>query len=136
MSKERTFVMLKPDCLKRGLVGLVIARIENKGWHIVEAKTRALDPTFLYEFYDHIKDKPYFLPAFNYMLSGVVLGMIVEGEDAINGMRRLIGPTVIEDAMPGTIRGDFATSSASSLIHASRSAEHVKAETSIFFETQ
>jgi len=135
MLREKTFVMLKPDCLKRGLVGNVISRIENKGWHIIEAKTRSLDPAFLYEFYDHIKDKPYFLPAFNYMLSGVVLGMIVEGEDAINGMRRLIGPTVIEDALPGTIRGDFATSSSSSLIHASRTAEHFNTETKIFFET-
>jgi len=125
--------MLKPDCLKRGLVGNVISRIENKGWHITEAKTRQLNPAFLYDFYDHIKDKPYFLDVFNYMLSGVVLGIIVEGEDTVGGMRRIIGSTVIEEALPGTIRGDFATSSANSLIHASRSAEQVKKEIEIFF---
>ncbi|MCL2200797.1 MAG: nucleoside-diphosphate kinase [Oscillospiraceae bacterium] len=133
MAKERTFVMLKPDCIKRGIVGEVITRMENKGWRVVEAKSKVLEAGFLYEFYDHIKERPYFLDVFNYMLSGMVLGLIVEGEDTINGMRRLIGPTIIEEAAPGTIRGDFAVSSANSLIHASKSAENVKKECDIFF---
>ena len=69
------------------------------------------------------------------MLSGVVLGFIVEGENAVKGMRRLIGSALIEEAAPGTIRGDFAVNSANSLIHASKSAERVKKESDIFFRT-
>jgi len=136
MDREKTFVMLKPDCIKRGLIGVVISRIEMKGWRIVEAKTRVLEPAFLYVFYEHIKDQPYFLEVFNYMLSGTVLGMVVEGEHAVDGMRKLIGSTIFEEAQPGTIRGDFAISSANSLIHASKTSENVKNETKIFFDPQ
>jgi len=125
--------MLKPDCIKRGLIGEIISRIEQKGWRIVDAKTRTLDAAFLYSFYSHIKEQPFFLGVFNYMLSGSVLGLIVEGEGAISGMRRIIGPTNIEDALPGTIRGDFAVSSTNSLIHASHNIENVELECKIFF---
>ena len=135
MAREKTFVMLKPDCIKRGLIGEVIGRIEMKGWRITDAKTVTLNPAFLYDFYEHIKDQPYFLDVFNYMLSGTVLGMVVEGENVVNGMRRLIGSTIFEEAMPGTIRGDFAVSSANSLIHASKTAENFKKEQNIFFNT-
>ena len=135
MSREKTFVMLKPDCIKRGLIGEVISRIEMKGWRITEAKTVTLNPSFLYDFYEHIKDKPYFLDVFNYMLSGTVLGMVVEGENVVNGMRRLIGSTIFEEAQPGTIRGDFAVSSSNSLIHASKTAENFNKEQKIFFNS-
>ncbi|MCL2392791.1 MAG: nucleoside-diphosphate kinase [Oscillospiraceae bacterium] len=134
MNREKTFIMLKPDCIKRGLVGEVISRIEKKGWRITEAKTLTLEPGFLYEFYEHLTEKPYFLDVFNYMLSGTVLGMVVEGENAVNGMRKIIGSTIFEEALPGTIRGDFAVSSANSLIHASKSAAHVRKERDIFFK--
>jgi len=134
MTKERTFVMLKPDCIKRGLIGEVIGRIEKKGWRIANAKSRTLDAAFLYSFYSHIKEQPYFLDVFNYMLSGSVLGLIIEGEDVVMGMRRLIGPTIIEEAQPGTIRGDFALSSANSLIHASHGTENVETECTVFFD--
>ena len=133
MNKEQTFVMLKPDCIKRGLIGEVISRIEKKGWRIVGARTRMLDPGFLYTFYAHIKEQPYFLDVFNYMLSGKVLGIVVEGEGVLMGMRRLIGSTIIDDALPGTIRGDFAVSSENNLIHASHNEENVKTECDIFF---
>ena len=133
MEKEKTFVMLKPDCMKRGHIGEVISRIERKGWRITNARTRNLDAAFLYTFYAHIKEQPFFLEVFNYMLSGTVLGMIVEGDGCIAGMRRLIGPTINENAPPGTIRGDFATSSANSLIHASHNKENVVIESDIFF---
>lgn len=133
MTRERTFVMLKPDCIKRGIIGDIISRIENKGWRIVDAKTRTLDAGFLYSFYEHIKEQPYFLEVFNYMLSGSVLGLVIEGEGSIAGMRRLIGSAKIEDALPGTIRGDFAVSSSNSLIHASHNEENAKKECDIFF---
>ena len=133
MDKEYTFVMLKPDCIKRGLIGEVIGRIEKKGYRIKDAKMVTVDTSFLSKFYAHIKNRPFYGDVVKYMLSGAVLGMLVEGVDSVNGMRRLIGPTVIEDAHPGTIRGDFAASSSNSLIHASESSEDVKTECSIFF---
>jgi len=133
MTRERTFVMLKPDCIKRGLIGEVIGRIEQKGWRIVDAGTRILDAAFLYSFYAHIKEQPFFLEVFDYMLSGTVLGLIVEGEGVVSGMRRITGPTYIDEAPPGTIRGDFATSSTNSLIHASHNEENAETECRIFF---
>jgi len=135
MTRDKTFIMLKPDCIKRGLVGEVISRIEKKGWRISHASTKTLEPAFLYTFYEHIKDQPYFLDVFNYMLSGTVIGMIVEGDDVVDGMRRLIGSTRVEESPPGTIRGDFAVSSANSLIHASHTSDNVKKELDIFFKT-
>ena len=134
MPRERTFVMLKPDCVKRGLIGEVIGRIEKKGYRIADAKMATVDAAFLNKFYEHIKDQPYFVEVVNYMRSGKVLGLIVEGEDVVMGMRRLIGPTIIEDALPGTIRGDFAASSVDSLIHATRTPEEVVTECNVFFQ--
>ena len=134
MPRERTFVMLKPDCVRRGLIGEVISRIEKKGYRIADAKMATVDAVFLNKFYEHIKDQPYFVEVVNYMRSGKVLGLIVEGEDVVMGMRRLIGPTIIEDALPGTIRGDFAASSVDSLIHATRAPEEVATECSVFFQ--
>jgi len=119
--------------MKRGLIGEVISRIEKKGWTVVEAKSRKLEPAFLYEFYEHIKDRPFFLETFDYMLSGTVIGFIIEGEGIIAGMRRLIGSAIIEQAHPGTIRGDYAVSTSNSLIHASKTPDQVNKEINIFF---
>jgi len=133
MTKEKTFVLLKPDCIKRGLIGEVICRIEKKGWRIAAAKTMTLNAGFLYTFYEHIKEQPFFLEVFNYMLSGSVLGLVVEGEGVLAGMRRLIGSPKIEEALPGTLRGDFALSSSNSLIHASHTEEDFEMECGVFF---
>ena len=107
---ERTYIMLKPDALQRGIAGEIIARIERKGYRITHMKTMQLDEAILREHYAHIVDKPFFPPTVEYMTSGPVLAMVVEGENVIQGMRTLMGPTKNEDAMPGTIRGDFASS--------------------------
>lgn len=134
MATERTFVMLKPDCVKRRLIGQVIARIENKGYRIVNMEMRKLTSEFLYQFYAHITDKPFFLQVFEYMLAGPVLGIVVEGEGAVQGMRRMIGATEIENAQPGTIRGDFAQQTANNIIHASGSIDSAVTESDIFFK--
>ena len=136
MAAEKTFVMLKPDCIYRGLVGEAIARIEKKGYCIVDIKMKTLEPKFLYEFYAHIVDKPFFLNIVDYMLSGSVIGIIVEGEGSVAGMRRVIGATRIEDARPGTIRGDFAESSVKNIIHASDSVEGAEKECATFFKKE
>ena len=130
---ERTYIMLKPDCVKRGLMGEVISRIEKKGFKITDAKMMTLSEAILREHYAHIADKPFFPDIVSYMTSGPVLAMIVEGENAVQGMRNIMGPTKYEDAMGGTIRGDFATSTGSNIIHGSDSVENAEIEINRFF---
>ena len=134
MAIEKTYVMLKPDCIKRGLTGEVIARIEKKGYRITDAKMLSLDETILREHYAHIVDCPFFPATLRYMMSGPVLAMIVEGESAVRGMRILMGATKFEEADAGTIRGDYATSNTENIIHGSDSEEHAEIEIKRFFK--
>lgn len=134
MAIEKTYIMLKPDCIKRGLMGEVISRIEKKGYKIIDAKMMRLDETVLREHYAHIVDKPFFPEIVEYMTSGPVLAMIVEGESAVNGMRILMGATKFEEAAAGTIRGDFAFCTTENLIHGSDSAENAEIEINRFFK--
>ena len=131
---ERTYIMLKPDALKRGLAGEVISRIEKKGYHIVEAKTMQLGEEILKEHYAHIADKPFFPELVAYMTSGPVLAMIVEGPQVVLGMRMLMGATKFEEAAPGTIRGDYAFCTTENLIHGSDSVENAEIEIKRFFQ--
>ena len=108
MAMERTYIMLKPDCVKRGLMGEVISRIERKNYKIIDAKMMMLDEPILREHYAHIADKPFFPEIVTYMTSGPVLAMIVEGDNAVKGMRIIMGATKFEEATAGTIRGDYA----------------------------
>jgi len=133
MDTERTLIMLKPDCIKRGLVGEVISRIEKKGYRIAEAKTMTLDETILREHYAHKVDAPYYPEMVEYMTSGPVLFLIVEGQNVIAGTRALIGATEFEDMAAGTIRGDLAYCVRFNLIHGSDSKESAQAEIDRFF---
>lgn len=134
MAIEKTYIMLKPDCIKRGLMGEVISRIERKGYKIIDAKMMYLDEAILREHYAHIADKPFFPDIVTYMTSGPVFGMIVEGENAVKGMRIIMGATKFEDATAGTIRGDYAFSTAENIIHGSDSLETAAAEIKRFFK--
>jgi nucleoside-diphosphate kinase len=133
MSVQKTYIMLKPDCIRRGLMGEVIARIEKKGYKITNVKMMSLNEGILREHYAHIADKPFFPEILDFMTSGPVLGMIVEGEDVIKGMRLLMGSTKVEEALPGTIRGDYATFTAENIIHGSDSPENAEIEIKRFF---
>lgn len=133
MAIERTYIMLKPDCVKRGLMGEVISRIEHKNYRIVDAKMMTLEEPILREHYAHIADKPFFPDLVRYMTSGPVLAMIVEGENAVKGMRILMGATKFEEATAGTIRGDFACSTSENVIHGSDSVENAEIEIRRFF---
>ena len=126
MAQERTYIMLKPDCVQRGLMGRVIARIEDKGYKITQAKMMTLSEEIL-------ADQPFFPGMLEYMTSGPVLAMIVEGENAVKGMRILMGATKFEDGTAGTIRGDFASSTTYNLIHGSDSVENAEIEIKRFF---
>ena len=130
---ERTYIMLKPDALKRGVAGEIISRIERKGYKIVEAKTMQLGEEILKEHYAHMADKPFFPELVEYMTSGPVLAMIVEGPDVVLGMRILMGATKFEEAAPGTIRGDYAFCTTENLIHGSDSVENAEIEIKRFF---
>ena len=134
MAMEKTYIMLKPDCLKRGLMGEVIARIERKGYRITDAKMMCLDEAVLREHYAHIADKPFFPEIVSFMTSGPVFGMIVEGEHAVKGMRILMGATKSEEATAGTIRGDYGFCTGQNIIHGSDSVENAQIEIRRFFK--
>lgn len=125
---ERTYIMLKPDSLKRCLVGEIISRIEKKGFSITAMKMFTLTEELLKEHYAHIANEPFFGEIVKFMTSGQVIGMIVEGDSVVEGMRRLMGPTKWFEALPGTIRGDYAFSTGQNLIHGSDSVENAEIE--------
>lgn len=130
---ERTYIMLKPDAIRRGLAGTIISRIEAKGYRILEIKSMMLTSELLRVHYSHLIDKPFYPEIESFMMSGPVWGMIVEGEGAIAGMRAMMGPTRIEDAPAGTIRGDLAFSTSENIIHGSDSPETAAIEIERFF---
>lgn len=130
---ERTFVMLKPDALQRGLAGEIIKRLEGKNYRIQRAETMQLDPALLREHYSHVVNQPFYPGMETYMTSGPVLAMIIEGEDVIRGVRMLMGATRFEEALPGTIRGDLAGSTTKNLIHGADSPENAETEIRRFF---
>lgn len=130
---EKTYIMLKPDAYKRSLVGEIISRIEKKGLKIKEMKMFNLKSETIDEHYKHLADKPFFGELKSFMMSGPVVGMIIEGEKAVSAMRRLMGPTNWEEALPGTIRGDYAFNMTENLIHGSDSVENAKEEIERFF---
>ncbi len=130
---EKTYIMLKPDAFKRKKVGTIIERIENKGYKIIAMKMFTLTEEILKIHYHHLLKEPFFPKIVKFMVSGPVIGMIVEGNDVIHGMRNLMGPTNFKEAAPGTIRGDFANNITENLIHGSDSKESAQEEIERFF---
>lgn len=130
---ERTYIMLKPDAVQRNLAGQILARIEAKGYRITDIKAMTLSADILREHYAHVADKPFYPDMERYMMSGPVWAMIVEGENVIKGTRILIGATKFEEALAGTIRGDYAMSTTQNLIHGSDSVESAEIEIKRFF---
>lgn len=131
---ERTYIMLKPNAVERRLVGKIITRIEEKGFTISQLKMFKLTEAQIKEHYAHIADKPFFPSVMEFMSSGNVVGMVVEGEDVVQGMRNLMGPTKWLDAPAGTIRGDYAINNGENIIHGSDSVENAEIEIKRFFE--
>ncbi|MFE9632952.1 nucleoside-diphosphate kinase [Streptomyces sp. NPDC006463] len=131
---QRTLVLLKPDAVRRGLVGEIIGRIERKaGWTIPALEMRTLDQETLEAHYGEHKGKPFYEPLMGFMASGPIVALVVEGERAIEGVRQLAGPTDPIAAAPGSIRGDFGTIVRENLIHASDSEESAERELKLFF---
>ncbi|MFI5804578.1 nucleoside-diphosphate kinase [Streptomyces sp. NPDC051561] len=131
---QRTLVLLKPDTVRRGLIGEVIGRIERKAnWTITALELRSLDGDTLEAHYGEHKGKPFYEPLVTFMSSGPIVALVVEGERAIEGVRQLAGPTDPIAAAPGSIRGDFGTIVRENLIHASDSEESAERELKLFF---
>lgn len=131
--KERTFVMVKPEGLERNLVDEICRRIEQAGLKILKMKRCKLERTTAEELYAVHRGKEFFEHLIAHVTSGEVLGLIVEGEEAVKKMRELIGHTDPAKAPKGTIRGDFGTSITTNVIHAADSLENAEKETKAFF---
>jgi nucleoside-diphosphate kinase len=130
---ERTFVMIKPDAVKRGLVGEIIARFERKGFKIKALKMKWLTREEAEKLYEVHKGKPFFEELVEFITSGPVVAMILEGPSAVEVVRLMIGATDGRKAAPGTIRGDYALDIGANVIHASDSKESYEREHRVFF---
>ncbi|MDH3364836.1 MAG: nucleoside-diphosphate kinase [Thermoplasmata archaeon] len=130
---ERTFVMVKPDGVQRGLVGEIISRFELRGFKICGMKMMRIPRELGERNYEEHKDKPFFKPLLAYITSGPVICMVLEGENAVAVVRSMMGKTNPQDAMPGTIRGDLAQVTGRNVIHGSDSSESARREINLFF---
>lgn len=130
---DRTFVMIKPDGVQRGIIGAVISRLEAKGLKLVAARLTMLSEEKVMEHYAEHVNKPFFPSLKAYVMSGPVLTMVWEGKGAVPIVRKLVGATNPAEAAPGTIRGDFGMETGKNVIHASDSAESAAREIAIHF---
>jgi len=137
VSSEQTLILIKPDGVKRGLVGEVIARVERKGYKITNLRMLTADRNLLAKHYAEHEGKPFYEPLMEFMASGPIVAMVAEGERVIEGFRKLAGATDPTTAEPGTIRGDLArdqgTKVVQNIVHGSDSPESASREIKIFF---
>ncbi len=133
MAKERTLTILKPDCVRKGLIGEVTQRIQEAGFTIVAMKMTRLTNDTAGGFYDVHKERPFYAELCEFMSSGACVPMILEKDNAIADFRNFIGATNPAEADKGTIRADFADSLGENIIHGSDSVENGKIEASYFF---
>lgn len=133
MAQETTLILLKPDCVAKGLNGEVLKRFEAEGFRIRGCKMMQLTDELLVEHYSHIADKPFFPEVAGFMKSKPVIAVALAGENVIGKVRDLLGPTDSKVAPKGTIRGDFGDNKMTNVVHASDSAENAALELKRFF---
>lgn len=136
MAKEQTLSIIKPDAVRKNYIGQIIARFEQSGLKVVAAKMVHLSKAQGEEFYAVHKARPFYGDLVNFISSGPVLVMVLEGEGAIAKNRQVMGATNPKDAAPGTIRADFAESIDQNAVHGSDAPETAKVEISFFFKPQ
>ena len=129
----KTFFMIKPDGVKRNLIGEIISRVEKKGFQITKIKMMTITKDLAEEHYSEHKDKPFFSDLVSFITSGPVVAMQVEGENVVSQIRNLMGTTNPSDATPGSIRGDLATELDKNVVHGSDSDESAARELNLFF---
>lgn len=130
---EQTLIVVKPDGFKKGIVGKIISKFEEKGFQIVNLRSFQFDTDTARKFYDAHKDKHFFNELVSFICSGKTVGCILEGNNAISTVRLMVGNTKSTEAQPGTIRGDFGLGFTDNIIHASDSAESFIKESKIIF---
>jgi nucleoside-diphosphate kinase len=130
---QQTFVMVKPDGVRRRLIGEVVSRIEAKGYAIKEMKLFTIDESLARKHYAEHSEKPFFAELVDFIISGPVVAMVVEGIDAVAGMRQIMGATNPLDAVPGSIRGDYAAVITENIVHGSDSPTSAEREVNLFF---
>ncbi len=134
MNAERTYVMVKPDGVQRGLVGEVIRRVERRGLKIVAMRMNTISPEMAKKHYAEHVQKPFFNSLIDFITSGPSVSMVVEGKNAISVMRTINGATNPVNAATGSIRGDLALDTGRNVVHASDSPEAAKREIAIHFK--
>ncbi|MBA3924963.1 nucleoside-diphosphate kinase [Listeria rustica] len=133
---ERTYLMVKPDGVERGLIGEVVARLEKKGLKLVGAKLMRINEDLAKQHYAEHVGKPFFPDLLQFITSGPVFAMVWEGDDAVAIARLMMGKTNPLEAGQGTIRGDFAVHMNRNVIHGSDSVENAAREIGLFFKTE
>lgn len=136
MAIERTFTMLKPGVLSRRIAGEIISRIEKKGFDIIGMKLLRIPRSLAETHYAEHRGKAFFEGLVDYITSGPVIAMALEGDGAVLMLRKLCGSTKAEESLPGTIRGDYAMHTGLNIIHASDSVESAEREIGLFFKAQ
>jgi nucleoside-diphosphate kinase len=130
---QRTLVLLKPDTVRRRLIGPVLARFEAKGLRIVALEQRTISGELADRHYAEHVDRDFYPPLREFIISGPLVAMVLEGESAVDGVRALNGATDGRKAAPGTIRGDWSLSNRENLVHGSDSAESAEREIALWF---
>ncbi len=133
---ERTYCMVKPDGVQRNAVGEIIARFEKKGIKIVALKMMQISQETAERHYAEHKEKPFFADLVNFITSGPVVAMVLEGENVVSMVRTMMGATNPKDSAPGTIRGDWGLTIDKNVIHGSDSPESAAREIAIFFKPE
>ena len=131
--QQSTFIMVKPDGVRRRLVGEVVRRIEARGYELTQMKLFTIGEDLAKEHYQEHTDKPFFDELVSFITSGPVVAMVVSGPDAVAGMRQIMGATNPLDAAPGSIRGDYATVITENIVHGSDSPTSAEREVKLFF---
>jgi nucleoside-diphosphate kinase len=133
---ERSLIMLKPGVLQRRLVGKVLTRFEEKGLNLIALKMIQMSKAMVEAHYKEHQGKDFYQKLVDYTLSGPVIAAVIEGNEAIAVIRKLVGPTSLSDSAPGTIRGDFAAQTRLNIVHASDSPESAAREIDLFFKAE
>ena len=132
--RERTFIMVKPDGVQRGLVGQIISRFETKGFKLVAMKLAAPGKAHFMKHYADLSKKPFFTGLVEYAASGPVCAMVWEGDNAVLTGRKMLGATKPFDSAPGTIRGDYCIDVGRNIIHGSDAVASANAEIKLWFD--
>ncbi|MCF6134336.1 nucleoside-diphosphate kinase [Thermoactinomyces vulgaris] len=133
---EKTFIMVKPDGVQRGLIGEIVSRFERKGYQLVGAKLMTVSRELAEQHYIEHKEKPFFGELVDFITSGPVFAMVWQGNGIIAAARQMMGKTNPSEALPGTIRGDYGVNVAMNIVHGSDSPESAEREIALWFDVE